>query len=551
MSQIPETIRNAIEVVKLLGERYLWVDTLCISQDDKETKSREIDSMAAIYANAILTIVAAEGGNSDYGLRGLKEISQQRDIDMDTLVVDFGEEYKLINVDVGDGRGKWASSPYFTRGWVFQEYHFSKRRLIFQNQMIRWECSCDNWQEPIIPVDNFKSPYSHTFEAALGRRHPTLVECCRVFGDYNVREFTYTEDALPAITGLFAILGHKYLGSFIFGLPEMFFDAALNWDRRYQASWGDLTRRVSNTIQVGVSQSCLPSWSWIGWKGRFNGWETDDDFNHFTVCPAWVYTIPITKWYTSARLGGPMRQIDSWFLRDRDRFKNHLNEPMPPGWTRDTKEGLPDHSNGTRQLPPEGGGEVTYRHESCPNLQFWYPFPLPIPGKPAISPPQTPYLFCDTHRLFLKVKSPLPETESFSWTARRPTAHLYTDAGIFAGVLLCQNALDHVDLMAKEDMGEKVEMAAISRGFVKRTSTGPRDGDATTRYFKVPYNAVESRDGEQEGRTGTMKLVHMKEWYNILWIEWEDGIAYRRCLGRILKHVWEAQKLEPISLVLG
>lgn len=131
MSQIPETIRNAIEVVKLLGERYLWVDTLCISQDDKETKSREIDSMAAIYANAILTIVAAEGGNSDYGLRGLKEISQQRDIDMDTLVVDFGEEYKLINVDVGDGRGKWASSPYFTRGWVFQEYHFSKRRLIF------------------------------------------------------------------------------------------------------------------------------------------------------------------------------------------------------------------------------------------------------------------------------------------------------------------------------------------------------------------------------------------------------------------------------------
>lgn len=52
LSQIPRTIKDAIRFVESLGQRYLWVDSLCILQDDKETIQSQINDMASIYANA-------------------------------------------------------------------------------------------------------------------------------------------------------------------------------------------------------------------------------------------------------------------------------------------------------------------------------------------------------------------------------------------------------------------------------------------------------------------------------------------------------------------
>jgi len=50
--KVPRTVRNAIDVVRLLGERYLWVDSLCIVQDDVESMQVELDSMARIYSTS-------------------------------------------------------------------------------------------------------------------------------------------------------------------------------------------------------------------------------------------------------------------------------------------------------------------------------------------------------------------------------------------------------------------------------------------------------------------------------------------------------------------
>ncbi|OHE94400.1 hypothetical protein CORC01_10328 [Colletotrichum orchidophilum] len=68
----PTMIRDAIELTRLLGEQYLWVDRLCIVQDDDRAKEAQLRGMADIYAGAILTIVAAQGRGADdplhYGL---------------------------------------------------------------------------------------------------------------------------------------------------------------------------------------------------------------------------------------------------------------------------------------------------------------------------------------------------------------------------------------------------------------------------------------------------------------------------------------------------
>jgi hypothetical protein len=60
-TQLPETIRNAMDLVKAAGETYLWVDALCIVQDDAESLRRNLDKMSLIHAGAVFCIVAAAG----------------------------------------------------------------------------------------------------------------------------------------------------------------------------------------------------------------------------------------------------------------------------------------------------------------------------------------------------------------------------------------------------------------------------------------------------------------------------------------------------------
>jgi hypothetical protein len=58
-SNLPKTILDAFEVVRNLDLRFVWVDSLCIIQDDKLDIERELRSMVRVYQNAKLTIVAA------------------------------------------------------------------------------------------------------------------------------------------------------------------------------------------------------------------------------------------------------------------------------------------------------------------------------------------------------------------------------------------------------------------------------------------------------------------------------------------------------------
>jgi len=77
-SSIPQTIRDAISVCKVLGERYVSVDSLCIVQDSPN-KTQVIAQMDLIYGYATFTIVAACGNSANPGLVGIssERITQQ------------------------------------------------------------------------------------------------------------------------------------------------------------------------------------------------------------------------------------------------------------------------------------------------------------------------------------------------------------------------------------------------------------------------------------------------------------------------------------------
>jgi hypothetical protein len=68
VSHLPKTLQDAIRLTQELGIRYIWIDSICIIQDDKEDWEHESANMLSVYANASLTIAASNGNDSHKGL---------------------------------------------------------------------------------------------------------------------------------------------------------------------------------------------------------------------------------------------------------------------------------------------------------------------------------------------------------------------------------------------------------------------------------------------------------------------------------------------------
>lgn len=117
---LPQTIRDAVTITRGLGIRYLWVDVLCIIQDDKKDKTAEINSMGSIFKNASLTIVAAIARIVQDGFLRIPECHLR---------------FLLPSGDFANASLTLTNTPINYRAWTFQEEVLSPRILYFGNMM--------------------------------------------------------------------------------------------------------------------------------------------------------------------------------------------------------------------------------------------------------------------------------------------------------------------------------------------------------------------------------------------------------------------------------
>lgn len=61
---LPRTIYDAVVATHGIGLRYLWVDAMCIVQDDGDDMVEQIGQMHAVYRSAYVTISAATAATS-------------------------------------------------------------------------------------------------------------------------------------------------------------------------------------------------------------------------------------------------------------------------------------------------------------------------------------------------------------------------------------------------------------------------------------------------------------------------------------------------------
>jgi hypothetical protein len=65
LDTMPQAFRDAVIVARTLNIPYLWIDSLCIIQDDTRDWQIESSKMAEIFSNAYLTLIAASGSGCD------------------------------------------------------------------------------------------------------------------------------------------------------------------------------------------------------------------------------------------------------------------------------------------------------------------------------------------------------------------------------------------------------------------------------------------------------------------------------------------------------
>lgn len=440
IDRIPLTILHAIDITRLLGERYLWVDSLCIVQDDETgLKQEQLNNMTAIYANASITLIAADRSDATYGLWGIQDTSKpvERCIYQDFLPFPpYGNAVERIFHNRNEHRKRDMITPYFSRGWTFQEYQFSKRRLVFEKQSVHWECSCATWYEDVDCSDGVRLPLSQNahHRHLLASTVPRVHSFTRLVEEYNQRNLTYEEDCLAALSGTLSALSQIFKGGFICGLPETFFDVALLWQ-----PIGQMKRRNSRSSRNSsrVSTTALPSWSWVGWNGAIDPWSWQSAYNFVkrgdlgaqTSCE----TIPITTWYFDISQSWTYRKNVKRELYDNRNKYQDPTQPLAEGWTR---HAFPRMYKGNRKwnsldsLPPEGSGSCFYTHSACPEWQFWYPIPLCVAREnPTMAIRDT------VNFLFSTVQSLDLYTDSVFLCFHTPSVSLRDGTGQWAGVL--------------------------------------------------------------------------------------------------------------------
>ena len=462
---IPFTIMHAIDLTRVLGVQYLWVDALCIVQDETDDlKAQELNKMSYIYQNACLTIVAADGFHADYGLHGLQAVSTPLRRNCEQTVISLGKLGRAIFRIFPSGNEREARdgipTMYYQRAWTFQEYLFSRRRVVFEKGSVFWECSCDTWFEDVNLSEASISRQTTTLSKDLSlfqNEPPDLLNLMNMIKRFNNRQVTSEEDRLAAFSGLATAMSINFVGGFLCGLPQLFFDVALIWQPD-----GEMKRRYKTSREGQLQRpTSLPSWSWVGWAGLIDRWSwlSGRDF----IKQGWMgargsyATIPITTWYSGDFMTRrDCREIPSqWHIFREDSRNPNCN--TPPSWT---KHMIPnpswDHQN---KPPPEGLGSQYFTHAAYPRHDFWYPIPL-FEGE--ITPmSSSPFLHASVETVTFY-------TRGIYLGSPTSSVCIENASGEWAGVLRPHRRCD-ISENTRPKM-QPLELVAVSRGTVRNSN---------------------------------------------------------------------------------
>ncbi|KAF4573338.1 hypothetical protein EYR36_007849 [Pleurotus pulmonarius] len=251
---LPLNFRDAIKVTKALGMRYLWIDSLCIVQDDADDWGREAKTMTGLYMNSWVTIAATRAPDSASGFLGRRDVSKV------VKVPGEGGEYFYVCPDAAPNFEEAVfGAPLNRRAWVVQERVLSPRTLHFTQSQVYWECMCAILAEDMNHESggsDARLSTSRTHYARFdGPKGTTPEGWWSLLENYTACGLTYQSDKLIAIHGIVSWMKSQFELEFLAGV----------W--KDSASVGLLWVAADRQGLEPLPESLAPSWSWASKKG--------------------------------------------------------------------------------------------------------------------------------------------------------------------------------------------------------------------------------------------------------------------------------------------
>ncbi|KAK4500076.1 hypothetical protein PRZ48_008262 [Zasmidium cellare] len=273
-SRLSRTFQDSIKVARRMNIRYVWIDSLCIIQNEPDLADWEKESvkMGEYYSGAFCNISATASTSGSEGLRRHRDHTalQHAQYDMPALHGRPAGSYSLSNVSL------WATqldeAPLHRRAWVLQERLLARRVLHFGDGQLLWECREQTASEmyprgvpkiaalqmrsrfknldPVSPVNQKR--FSSTDREIVAQRlwHHVAKEYSRCL-------LTYSKDKSRALQGVVSLFGTVLEDEHLHGLWKKNLHHSLLWRTQ------DAMYPPPNRLYEVQRQYTLPSWSWL------------------------------------------------------------------------------------------------------------------------------------------------------------------------------------------------------------------------------------------------------------------------------------------------
>jgi hypothetical protein len=238
LGRLPKSFRDAIMLTQGLNIEYLWIDSLCIIQDNEQDWRYEAGRMARVYRNAALVIAASDAKDSTEGLF-ITERKCESTITVPHIVRGIIKgSFNIAQLPVGKS---WPSGSHLdTRAWAFQERLLARRIIFFTRAGVSWQCS---------NLETWEHGAQHHLYFYESKSWFSLLGC------YCEKQITNAEDRLYALRGIAEEMQNTREDQYnpVYGI----------WDTKIyeQLLW----KRSKPPPEAGVLD--LPTWTWAATGG--------------------------------------------------------------------------------------------------------------------------------------------------------------------------------------------------------------------------------------------------------------------------------------------
>jgi hypothetical protein len=250
ISSLPKTFQDAIAVTRGLGIRYLWIDSLCIVQDDEKDWESEAKQMGKVYQAALLVIAASGAANCHVGcfIAKSRELLSE-EVPYFSSLHDIAPSGKFFFHQIFDTSPDWG--PLQKRGWSFQEWRLARRIVHFTEGGMEWQCR--------------ERAHAHLGEVV----QPEQLRWDELLWTYCEAAFTFETDRLIALQGLASELQVGRQDRYCYGMWTADFPLQLLW------------MRLGPGLTDGLTD--VPSWSWASKLGPRLFWSMISNEVHLGI----------------------------------------------------------------------------------------------------------------------------------------------------------------------------------------------------------------------------------------------------------------------------